>query len=74
MRSPRDDPATRSDGANHRFKAVLVAYLVIASVYVVFDVATEGLGKSTAGPILALIVGVLLWFRERESGTRGPTA
>lgn len=70
MRSPRDDPATRSDGVSRRFKAVLVAYLVIASVYVVFDVATEGLGKSTVGPMLALTVGVILWFRERGSSTR----
>lgn len=51
------------------FKAVLIAYLVIASVYVVVDVVTDGLGKSTAGPMLALTVGVILWFRERESGT-----
>jgi hypothetical protein len=70
MRSPRDDSATRSDGVSHRFKAVLIAYLVIASVYVVVDVVTEGIGKSTVGPMLALIVGVMLWFRERESSTR----
>lgn len=73
MRSPSDDPATRSEGASRRFRAVLVTYLVIVSVYVVFDIVTEGLGKSTVGPMLALIVGVMLWFRERESGTRGPT-
>lgn len=59
----------RSDGVKRRFKAVLIAYLVIAAVYVIVDVATEGLGKSTVGPIGALIVGVLLWFRERESST-----
>lgn len=71
MRSSRDDPATRPHEVSHRFKAVLIAYLVIASIYVVVDVVTEGIGKSTVGPILALIIGVMLWFRERESGTRG---
>lgn len=74
MHSPKDKPATRSDGVNRRFKAVLIAYLVIASIYVVVDVVTEGIGKSTVGPMLALIVGVMLWFRERESSPRGPIA
>ena len=66
MRSPRNDLATRSGGASRRFRVVLVAYIVIASVYVVVDIVTEGLGKSVVGPLLALIVGVILWFREWE--------
>ena len=70
MRSSRDDPATRSGGVSHRFKAILAAYLGIVSIYVVIVVATDGMGKSVVGPILALIVGIILWFRERESSTR----
>jgi hypothetical protein len=69
MHSAKYAPTTRSDGVSRRFRVALIAFLVVASVYVVIDVVTDGLGKSTVGPMLALIVGVLLWFRERESGT-----
>lgn len=70
MRLPKDDPTTRSGGVSRWYKAVLFAYLGIVSIYVTVVVATEGLGKSTVGPILALIIGVILWFRDRESSTR----
>jgi Flp pilus assembly protein TadB len=70
MRSPRDDPATRSGGASRLFKAVLVAYLVVVSAFVIVVVVTEGLGKSAVAAMLALITGIILWFRERESSTR----
>jgi hypothetical protein len=70
MRSPRDDPPTRPGGVSRLFKAILVAYVGIVSIYVIVVVVTEGIGKSIVGPILALIIGVILWFRERGSGTR----
>jgi hypothetical protein len=70
MRSSKDDPATRSGEVSRRFKVILVAYLGIVSIYVVVVVATDGMGKSAVGPILALIVGLILWFRERKSSTR----
>lgn len=54
--------------------AVLIAYLVIALVYVVVDVLTEGLGKSTVGPIGGLIIGVIVSFRIWGARARGPTA
>ena len=65
MGLPRDNPTARSGRVSRRFKAVLIAYLTLVSIYVIFDIVTEGLGKSTAGPIFALIIGVIVWFRER---------
>jgi len=48
------------------FKAVLVAYLVIASIIVIDVLVTEGLGKSAMGPIGALIIGVIVWLRAQS--------
>lgn len=73
MRSPRENPAARSSGFNWS-KAVLLAYMVIMSILAIYVLVTDGIGESALGPIGALIIGVLLWFRERESGTRGPTS
>lgn len=52
------------------FKAVLVAYIVIASILVIVALVTEGLGKSAVGPIGALIIGVIVWLRTREASAR----
>lgn len=73
MRSPGDDPATRSGGVSRLSKAVLVAYIMIMLILAIDVLVTDGIGKSAVGPIAALIVGVIYWFRARESGTRGPT-
>jgi hypothetical protein len=36
---------------------------------------TEGLGKSVVGPILALMIGVIVWFRARkDSKTHDPAS
>jgi len=48
---------------------VLVAYIVIASILAIDILVTDGIGKSAVGPIGALIIGVMLWIRERQSGT-----
>lgn len=65
-RSPREDPATRSSGFN-RSRAVLLVYMVIMLILAIYVLATDGIGKSAVGPIGALIIGVLLWLRERGS-------
>lgn len=70
MGSPRDDPVTRSGGFSSSSKAVLGAYMVIMSILAIDVLLTEGIGKSAVGPIGALIIGVMLWFRERESSRR----
>lgn len=74
MRSPSDDPVTRSGGLSRLSKAVLIAYMVIMSILLIDVLVTDGIGKSAVGPVGALLIGVMLWFRERESGTRDPTA
>ena len=43
--------------------------MVIMSILTIDVLLTEGIGKSAVGPIGALIIGVMLWFRERESGS-----
>lgn len=70
MRSPKDDPATRSGGVSRLYKTVLVAYIGIVSIFVIVVVVTEGFGKSAVAPMLALATGIILWFRVRESRTR----
>jgi hypothetical protein len=74
MRSSKDDPSTYSGRVSRRGKVVLVAFMVIMSILTIDVLLTEGIGRSVVGPTGALIIGVILWFRERESGTRGPTA
>lgn len=74
MHSQRDDPATRSEGLSPLSKAVLVAYMVIMLILSIGVLVTDGIGKSAVGPIGALLIGVMLWFRERKPGTRGPDA
>jgi hypothetical protein len=44
--------------------------MVIMSILTIDVLLTEGIGRSVVGPIGALIIGVILWFRERESSTR----
>lgn len=73
MPSPIDDPATRSGGLSRLSKAVLATYMVIMLILAIDVLLTEGIGKSAVGPIGGLIIGVMLWFRERGSNTRGPT-
>lgn len=48
--------------------------MVIMSILTIDVLVTDGIGKSAVGPIGAGILGVMLWFRERESGTRDPTS
>jgi hypothetical protein len=74
MGSPSNDPATRSGGASRRNKIILIAYMVIMSALAIDVLVTDGIGKSAVGPIGALIIGVMLWFRDREPGERGPAA
>jgi hypothetical protein len=62
MHSPSEEPSTRPT-ASRLVKAVLVAIMVIASISVIFALATEGLGKSAVAPMLVLITGVVLSFR-----------
>jgi hypothetical protein len=71
MRSQSDDSSTRSGELSRSSKAILVTYMVIMSILAIDVLVTEGIGKSAVGPIGALIIGVLLWFRERGSSTRG---
>lgn len=70
MRAPRDDPVTGSDGVSRRFKVVLIAYMVIMLILSIDVLVTDGIGKSAVGPLGALLIGVMLWLRERGSGTR----
>ena len=69
IRSPKDGPATRSGGVSRRGKAVLAAFMVMMSILSMDVLVTDGVGKSAVGPVGALLVGVMLWFRERGSGT-----
>jgi hypothetical protein len=70
IRSQKDDPATGSNGLSRLSKTVLVTYMVIMSILTIDVLVTDGIGKSAVGTIGALIIGVMLWFRERESSTR----
>ena len=54
-------------------KAVLLAYMVIMLILSIDVLVTDGIGKSAVGPVGALLIGVMLWFRERGPGKRGPT-
>lgn len=67
--SPKNDSAPHSGGVSRVLKVVLVAYIVIASILAIDILVTDGIGKSAVGPIGALIIGVMLWIRERQSGT-----
>lgn len=68
--SPQDGSAPNSGGVSRVLKVVLVAYIAIASVLAIDVLVTDGIGKSAVGPIGALIIGVMLWFRERGWGTQ----
>jgi hypothetical protein len=69
--SRTDDSSPNSGGLSRVLKVVLVAYIVIASVLAIDVLVTDGIGKSVVGPIGALTIGVMLWFRDRKPGAHG---
>ncbi len=56
MRSPSDDPATRSGGLSRLSKAVLIVYMIIMSILSIDVLVTDGIGKSAVAPVGALII------------------
>lgn len=65
MRSSRNGSTNRSGGVSRLSKVILAAFIVIMLILSIDVLVTEGIGRSAVGPIAALIIGVLLWFRER---------
>lgn len=70
MHSQKGGAAPNSGGVSRVLKVVLVAYIVVVSILAIDVLVTDGIGKSAVGPIGALVIGFMLWFRERGSSTR----